>query len=84
MAQLNKRGITSVLLEGGSTLRAAALEAGIVDKVSFIMAPKLIGGADARSAIEGRGATIISEAVELQRMQSQMLGQDMLIEGYLS
>lgn len=83
MSQLNKRGITSVLLEGGSTLRAAALEAGIVDKLSFIVAPKIIGGADARSAIEGRGATIISEAYALQRMQTRSLGSDLLIEGYL-
>lgn len=83
MIQLNRRGITSVLLEGGGTLKAAALQAGIVDKVSFIVAPKLVGGVDAKTPVEGDGATIISEAVALKRMVSRPLGEDLLIEGYL-
>ena len=82
MGQLNKRGITSVLIEGGSTLRAAALEAGIVDKVTFLVAPKIIGGRDASSAIEGNGSTIISEAWQIKDIESRVLGQDLLIEGY--
>lgn len=83
MDHLHRRGITSVLLEGGGTLKSAALQAGIVDKVSFIVAPKLIGGADAKTPVEGEGATIVSEAFSLQRMQSRPLGEDLLIEGYL-
>lgn len=83
MIQLNRRGITSVLLEGGGTLKASALQAGIVDKVSFIVAPKLIGGSDAKTPVEGDGATIVSEAVNLKRMTSRALGEDLLIEGYL-
>lgn len=83
MGQLNKRGITSVLLEGGGTLRAAALEAGIVDKMTFIVAPKIIGGSDARSAFEGNGATIISEAWQLNNLEHSRLGSDLLLEGYL-
>ena len=83
MIQLNKRGITSVLIEGGSTLRGAALEAGIVDKMTFLMAPKIFGSADARSAIDGEGATIVSEARELKRLKARYLGSDIAIEGYL-
>lgn len=83
MVQLHRRGITSVLLEGGGTLKAAALQAGIVDKVSFIVAPKLVGGVDAKTPVEGEGATIISEAVSLKQMTSRPLGEDLLIEGYL-
>ncbi|PKL79514.1 MAG: hypothetical protein CVV27_01735 [Candidatus Melainabacteria bacterium HGW-Melainabacteria-1] len=83
MVQLHRRGITSVLLEGGGTLKAAALQAGIVDKVTCIIAPKIIGGADAKTPVEGEGATIISEAYQLQRMHSRPLGTDLLIEGYL-
>ena len=83
MIQLNKRGITSVLIEGGSTLRGAALEAGIVDKMTFLMAPKVFGNADARSAIDGEGATIVSEARELKRLKARYLGSDIAIEGYL-
>ncbi len=84
MIQLNKRGITSVLIEGGSTLRGAALEAGIVDKMTFLMAPKIFGSADARSAIDGEGATIVSEARELKRLKARYLGSDIVIEGYLA
>ena len=47
------------------------------------MAPKLIGGADAKTPVEGDGATIISEAIALKRMSSRALGEDLLIEGYL-
>lgn len=83
MAQLHRRGITSVLLEGGGTLKAAALQAGIIDKVSFIVAPKIIGGSDAKTPVEGDGATIMTEAYQLKRMSSRSLGDDILIEGYL-
>lgn len=83
MNQLHKRGITSVLIEGGGTLKASALEAGIVDKVSFIIAPKIIGGADAKTPVEGAGATIMSEAIQIKRMTSRSLGADILLEGYL-
>ncbi len=83
MVQLNKRGITSVLIEGGSTLRGAALEAGIVDKMTFLIAPKIIGGADACSAIDGKGATIVSEARDMQRLKARYLGGDIVIEGYV-
>lgn len=83
MDHLHRRGITSVLLEGGGTLKSAALKSGIVDKVTFIVAPKIIGGADAKTPVEGEGATIVSEAFSLQRMQSKPLGEDLLIEGYL-
>lgn len=83
MSQLHKRGITSVLIEGGGTIKAAALAAGIVDKVSFIVAPKIIGGADAKTPVEGNGSTIISEAISLHRMTQRNLGEDLLIEAYL-
>ncbi|MEZ0374332.1 MAG: bifunctional diaminohydroxyphosphoribosylaminopyrimidine deaminase/5-amino-6-(5-phosphoribosylamino)uracil reductase RibD [Candidatus Sericytochromatia bacterium] len=83
MDHLHRHGITSVLLEGGGTLKAAALQAGIVDKVTFIVAPKLIGGADAKTPVEGEGATIVSEAFGLKRMSARPLGEDLLIEGYL-
>lgn len=84
MQLLNKRGITSVLLEGGATLRTAALEAGIVDKVSFLIAPKLIGGTAAIPALGGEGVGFVHEAWPIQRMQSRWLGADLLIEGYLN
>ncbi|MDP3260874.1 MAG: bifunctional diaminohydroxyphosphoribosylaminopyrimidine deaminase/5-amino-6-(5-phosphoribosylamino)uracil reductase RibD, partial [Thermodesulfovibrionales bacterium] len=44
MKKLGKMEITSVLIEGGSSLNSHALEHGIVDKVMFFIAPKIIGG----------------------------------------
>lgn len=83
MQLLNKRGITSVLLEGGGTLKSSALEAGIVDKVSFIVAPKIIGGKTALTPVEGDGVSFVSEAFPVHEMTPRFLGSDLLLEGYL-
>jgi len=80
---LYKRGITSVLIEGGATLRGSALDAGIVDKLSFLIAPKLIGGAGATGAIGGEGVGFVHDAWPIKRMECRPLGADLLIEGYL-
>ncbi|MEB3197366.1 MAG: bifunctional diaminohydroxyphosphoribosylaminopyrimidine deaminase/5-amino-6-(5-phosphoribosylamino)uracil reductase RibD [Candidatus Sericytochromatia bacterium] len=82
MALLGKREITSILLEGGGTLNAAALEAGIVDKVYVFVAPKLIGGVGAPTMVEGSGVTLLEEAIHLHRMTSTPMGGDMLLEAY--
>lgn len=84
MPILSKRGIISVLLEGGSTLKAAALKAGIVDKVCFIVAPKLIGGHQAPSALGGEGVGFVDEAVAIRDWKYSSLGADLLIEGYVA
>lgn len=84
MPLLSKRGIISVLLEGGGTLKAAALTAGIVDKVSFILAPKLIGGEQAPSALGGEGIGFVSEAIGIRDWHHESLGADLLIEGYVA
>ncbi|RPI34303.1 MAG: bifunctional diaminohydroxyphosphoribosylaminopyrimidine deaminase/5-amino-6-(5-phosphoribosylamino)uracil reductase RibD, partial [Nitrospiraceae bacterium] len=54
MQELGKSGITSVLIEGGSSLSSYCLEAGIVDKVMFFIAPKIIGGRDSFPAVGGK------------------------------
>ena len=55
MRQLGADGIESVLLEGGAMLNWSALEAGIVNEVYAYVAPKLFGGADAKSPVAGMG-----------------------------
>ena len=76
--------ITSVLIEGGGEINAAALHAGIVDKVMFFVAPKLIGRKDAPGAIGGRGIACLAEAFELCDVKTSQIGTDYLIEGNLS
>lgn len=82
MPVLGKREITSILLEGGGTLNAAALDAAIVDKLYAFVAPKLIGGVGAPTMVEGSGVTMLEEAVQLHRMSCTPMGGDILLEAY--
>ena len=83
MDLLGSLEITSLLLEGGGELHDAALRAGIVDKVLFFLAPKLIGGRVAPTAIGGEGCAWLREAVILERVKVQMLDDDLCVEGYV-
>lgn len=62
MRELGRRGMDSVLLEGGGTLNEAALRAGLVDEVHVYMAPKIIGGCESLTPVEGAGVTRLEEA----------------------
>jgi diaminohydroxyphosphoribosylaminopyrimidine deaminase/5-amino-6-(5-phosphoribosylamino)uracil reductase len=81
--QLGAMQVTSVLLEGGGELHSSALRAGIVDKVLYFLAPKLIGGRAAPPAIGGEGFARLDEAVTLERVHVRQLDDDLLIEGYV-
>lgn len=80
---LGCQGITSVLIEGGAEVNASALKAGIVDKIMFFVAPKLIGGADAPSPIGGDGIQRLTEAPELRDVSVKLIDGDILVEGYV-
>ncbi len=81
--QLAARGVLSVLIEAGGRLAAAALAAGIVDKVLFFIAPMIVGGESAPTAVEGKGTARLADAFRLERLSVRRLGRDTLIEGYL-
>lgn len=83
MDELGQRGITSLLIEGGGTTLAAAFTADIVDKVMFFVAPKILGGRDAVTPVEGAGFATIDEAIQLERMTATPIGPDLLIEAYV-
>ena len=80
--ELGKRSIQSVLLEGGPSLAGLFLDAGLVNKVTFFIAPTIIGGQDAPSAIGGDGAEKIADAVRLSSVQVSQWGPDVEITGY--
>jgi len=80
---LAKMEITSVLIEGGGETIASAFEAGVVDKVYFFIAPKVIGGREAVTSVEGEGIEKVGGAIRLERTSFRKIGEDLLIEGYV-
>ncbi len=80
MFVLGEQGIDSLLLEGGATLNASALESGIVDKVLMFIAPKILGGQNAPTPVGGKGIEVLEKAVHLKRMTAVEIGEDLLIE----
>jgi diaminohydroxyphosphoribosylaminopyrimidine deaminase/5-amino-6-(5-phosphoribosylamino)uracil reductase len=83
MERLGNRQITSVLIEGGSSLNAHALEDGIVDKVMLFIAPKIIGGKDSYPAVGGKTFRRLEEAYRLKDISIRKAGDDFFIEGYV-
>jgi len=83
MKRLGEMQITSVLIEGGSSLSAHALEDGIVDKVMFFIAPMIIGGRDSFPAVGGRTYKKLEDAYRMIGAKIRRIGADFLIEGYL-
>ncbi|MCL6638871.1 MAG: bifunctional diaminohydroxyphosphoribosylaminopyrimidine deaminase/5-amino-6-(5-phosphoribosylamino)uracil reductase RibD [Firmicutes bacterium] len=83
LKKLAEMEITSVLIEGGAAVHASAFEAGVVDKVAWFVAPKIIGGAAAPGPVGGRGVDDPSLAVPLDRMKIRRLGGDFCLEGYV-
>ena len=83
MKRLGEMEITSVLIEGGSSLNAHAFEDEVVDKVMFFIAPKIIGGMDSFPAVGGKSFRRLEEAYRLKDVRIKRLGEDILIEGYI-
>ncbi|MCT4509326.1 MAG: bifunctional diaminohydroxyphosphoribosylaminopyrimidine deaminase/5-amino-6-(5-phosphoribosylamino)uracil reductase RibD [Tepidibacter sp.] len=81
--KLGEMKIDSILIEGGSTLNYSILKEGCIDKVISFIAPKIIGGENAKTPIGGVGIDYIKDSIELKNIQSKMFDQDIMIEGYL-
>lgn len=84
LAELRRRQIQSVLVEGGSAVAGAFIDARLIDKVTLIAAPIIIGGHDAPVTIGGSGAASLAEAFRLQDITLRRLGNDIEITGYPS
>lgn len=78
-----EKKICSILLEGGGTLNEAFLTAGLIDEVFAFIAPKLIGGAEAKTPIEGQGFPLMSQAIPLSDVKTETIGPDILIRGII-
>jgi len=82
LAQLAERQIQSVLVEGGMGVAGAFCDAKLVDKFTFMIAPLVIGGCEAPSAIGGKGAETLNDAIDLSDIQIVRHGSDIEITGY--
>ena len=84
MKQLGLTGITSVMIEGGSSLNSYALQDGIVDKVVFFIAPKIIGGKESIPAIGGLSFRRLEDAFRLNDLKVRKVGDDLMVVGYIT
>jgi diaminohydroxyphosphoribosylaminopyrimidine deaminase/5-amino-6-(5-phosphoribosylamino)uracil reductase len=83
MKMLGESGITSVMIEGGASLNAYALWDGIVDKVVFFIAPKIIGGKGSVPAVGGNIFRRLEHAYKVSDIKIKRVGDDLMIEGYI-
>lgn len=83
LEELGRRQMTSVLLEAGAALNGAALAAGVVDKIFFYYAPKILGGDDALPMAGGRGVRAMRDALEVRHLRHHRFAEDFAVEGYL-
>lgn len=82
MRLLGEREIASVLLEGGGKLNGSMLEARLIHKCILFFAPKIIGGAGAPGNFDFAGFEKMGDAVVLERLKVEQMGQDLCITGY--
>ena len=80
MKLLGQQNIDSILLEGGAALNASALKNGIVNRLQVYIAPKLFGGANARSPVGDPGVDNPNEAYRFTQPRITYLGDDILLE----
>jgi len=79
--ELAAREITSLLVEGGSSVLGAFKDAGLADRVCAFVAPKVLGGKESLTAVGGEGCELMQEALELTEVEYKQLGADILITG---
>jgi diaminohydroxyphosphoribosylaminopyrimidine deaminase / 5-amino-6-(5-phosphoribosylamino)uracil reductase len=83
MRRLGQLEITSVMIEGGSTVNWAALASNAVDKVFLYYAPKILAGTGSVPFAAGAGFAHMSHAAQVRRIQLHRFGEDFAVEGYL-
>jgi diaminohydroxyphosphoribosylaminopyrimidine deaminase/5-amino-6-(5-phosphoribosylamino)uracil reductase len=82
LEELGVRGIVRLLVEGGGVLHGSFFDQRLVDKLYAVIAPLIIGAADAPGAIAGSGASRMADALHLREVTVERLGRDILITGY--
>lgn len=84
LQELGRRRMTNVLIEGGGGVLGALLDERLIDEVHAFVAPKLIGGSEAASPIGGRGIELMGDALRLNDVAIERLGDDILINARIA
>lgn len=83
LKRLGRRGITNLIVEGGSELNAAFLHARLVNEVRFYVAPTLLGGDQSIGVLGGPSPRRLAQAVPLRNLRTCRVGGDLVVEGEL-
>lgn len=81
--KLGENGIDSILIEGGAELNFSALKSGIVNKVIYFVAPKILGGKTAKTSVEGEGIENLQDEIKLKNISAENIGEDIMIQAYV-
>jgi diaminohydroxyphosphoribosylaminopyrimidine deaminase/5-amino-6-(5-phosphoribosylamino)uracil reductase len=82
LEELGRRGVLLLLVEGGGVVIGSFFDQRLVDKVTAVIAPMIVGAADAPAAVAGTGAAYMRDAVHLRDVEVERLGEDILVTGY--
>jgi len=81
--ELGRRGILSLLVEGGAEVHASFFAERLVDKVQAYIAPLVIGGREAPGPVGAQGVSDLADAIRLRDIDVTRIGDDLLITGYV-
>ena len=79
LKNLRRLGIRRILLEGGGILNWSMLADGLVDEISVAITPRILGGADAVSLVEGKGSPLVKDGVKLKLLHTANYGPDLVV-----
>jgi len=80
---LGEREITNVLVESGGTLLGSLFDNGLIDKVIAFIAPIIIGGKEAKTAVGGKGVDKVVDSLKLECVSVEKFGDDLMVSGYI-
>jgi 2,5-diamino-6-(ribosylamino)-4(3H)-pyrimidinone 5'-phosphate reductase len=79
MEHLADEGIETLMLEGGATLNFSMIKEGLIDEIRICIAPKVVGGVNAKTLFDGEGFDTMDEGIDLELTDSFALGKDLIL-----
>ena len=83
LKKIGRRNITALLVEGGGELAASMLKAGIVNRIEFHIATKILGGKNSRPVVAGASPDSLLQAFDLKNVKVKKIGNDLCVTGEL-